>query len=323
LPERDSVLLNLDMIADEAFQAGELIKELQREIRDEKPSESDNEAADISSMLNQLAIVRYGSDPNLHYLRENPGVSFVADLSSVTPVSGTPSEIKPLLGEVLQWTWDEYDIDDHIRIKLLDRGDHSYLISSDRSFTDDDLDIDDLAFRPLGMHPDLSNSEAVAGLSTASVSFCERSTEDGDRILYLRFEKTQVQSTERNDGSLNILAIDDQEIIRELLTGMLDQLGYNVTVCSTGAEGVEVFNAGVYDLVITDIGLPDLDGWQVVEKVRAADPGVPVIMISGWGLDEEVEKAGEYGVDHILPKPFRLENLSELIEKVKSRRATA
>ena len=104
---------------------------------------------------------------------------------------------------------------------------------------------------------------------------------------------------------------------------MLDQLGYDVTVCSTGIQGVEAFRNGDYDLIITDIGLPDIDGWEVVERIKKLDADVPIIMISGWGLNEEVEKAGRLGVDYILPKPFRLENLGELIEKVKSRRATA
>jgi CheY-like chemotaxis protein len=172
------------------------------------------------------------------------------------------------------------------------------------------------------MHPDLSQSEAVDSFPRNSVAFYEKSRDEGDRLFCLRFDQESVQ-TDQADQSLDILAIDDQEIIRELLTGMLDQLGYNVTVCSTGVQGVEEFESGRFDLVICDIGLPDIDGWEVVERIRSHKPDTPIIMISGWGLDEEVEKAGRRGVDHILPKPFRLENLSELIEKVKSRRATA
>jgi len=322
LADRKSVLLNLDMIADEAFQAGELIKQLQRDIREEKPLETDSAPVDLSQILKQLTIVRYGSDPNLHYLRENPNVSFEADLSSSAPIEGEPDEIKPLISEVLQWVWDEFDVDEHMIINLQDRGGYSYLIVSDHRLSVEETAVGNLAFRPLEMHSDLSQSEAVSGIPRLSMSFYEKSQNEGDRLFCLRFDQ-ESKEEDQEDRRLDILAIDDQEIIRELLSGMLDQLGYNVMVCPTGLEGVEAFKAGHFDLVITDIGLPDIDGWEVVDRIKSHQPDVPVIMISGWGLDEEVEKAGKFGIDYILPKPFRLENLSELIEKVKSRRAIA
>ncbi|MCK4655517.1 MAG: response regulator [candidate division Zixibacteria bacterium] len=322
LTDGKSVLLNLDMIADEAFQAGELIKQLQREIREENSRVTDSAPVDLSEMLKQLTIVRYGSDPNLHYLRENPGVSFEADLSSVAPVPGEQESVRPLISEVLQWVWDEFEVDEHMLINLQDKEGFSYLIVSDHSLGGEEADVGNLVYRPLEMHPDLSQSEAVDGFPRNSVSFYEKNRDEGDRLFCLRFDQESVQ-TEQVGKSLDILAIDDQEIIRELLTGMLDQLGYNVTVCSTGVQGVEEFTRGRFDLVICDIGLPDIDGWEVVERIKSHKPDTPIIMISGWGLNEEVEKAGRRGIDHILPKPFRLENLSELIEKVKSRRATA
>ncbi len=322
LPDKESVLLNLDLIVDEAFQAGELIKQLQREIRREDTTEGESSAVDLSQLLKRLTIVRYGSDPNLHYLRDNPDVIFEADLSLASPVHGKAEDIEPLVNEVLEWVWDEFDVDEHILVNLQVREGYSYVIVSDHVLSDEEKDIGNFAFKPLALHPDLSQSEAVGSVLQRSVSFYERNLRDGERLFCMRFDREDV-GTDQSSQSLSILAIDDQEIIRELLSGMLDQLGYEVTVCSTGRQGVEAFQKGRYDLVITDISLPDIDGWEVVERIKDRDPDIPIIMISGWGLDEEVEKAGRYGVDHILPKPFRLENLSELIEKVKSRRATA
>jgi len=321
--EKDSVLLNLDMVADEAFQAGEIVKKLQRAIRKEEPENGEPSTLNLSELLQNVSIVRYGSDPHLHYLRENPAIAFETDLSETAEARGSIDEVRPLLNEVIQYAWDEFGVDERMVVALKDKGDYSYLTISDETLSEEESNVDNYSFRPIGMHPDLSQSDIIADARNLGVSYHDDTLQDGVCLLCLRFDHSAVDVDETSESLFSILAIDDQEIIRELLSGMLIQLGYSVTVCSSGIEGVEAFEKKHYDLVITDIGLPDIDGWAVAEKIRGRVSDIPIIMISGWGLGQEVEKASQMGIDHILPKPFRLENLSELIEKVKSRKATA
>lgn len=322
LDDKESVLMNLDMVADEAFQAGEIVKKLQRAIRQEDLEEEQGGAQKLSELLQNVSIIRYGADPHLHYLRENPSIAFETELSETADARGSADEIKPLLNEVIQYAWDEFGVDERMVVTVRDRGEFSYLLISDEKLSAEETDFDQYSFKPIGLHPDLSQSDTIVESKNLGVSYHDETLSDGARLLCLRFHRSAPPAEESRE-SFQILAIDDQEIIRELLSGMLKQLGYDVTVSASGTAGVEEFEKRHYDLVITDIGLPDIDGWEVAERIRARVADIPIIMISGWGLGQEVEKASQIGIDHILPKPFRLENLSELIDKVKSRKATA
>jgi len=117
-----------------------------------------------------------------------------------------------------------------------------------------------------------------------------------------------------------ILAIDDQEVIRELLASMLEELDYPHQICGDGRSGLEAFMRGGFDIVVTDLGLPDLDGWDLVRKIKESRPDTPVIVITGWGLDAERRKALGQLADYILSKPFRMEQLGEMILAAESRR---
>jgi len=323
LRERDSVLRNLDMLADEAFQAGEIVQNLQKAIRDEKPAESEPDSFDLPEALENLTMVRYGGDPSIRYLRDNPSVTLNVELNSPLRVSGDIGNIRAILNEALQYAWDEFGSEGQIYLRTADWDSYGYAVVFEGSSGDHELDFETMAFRSLGLHPDLSQSEAISSAGDLPLAFHEGQLDGDGRFFVLRFDRVAKVEERQAADTFNVLAIDDQEIIRELLSGMLQQLGYDVTVCASGYEGVEAFENGGFDLVITDIGLPDIDGWEVAGIIKKKSPDIPIIMISGWGLGQEVERASQMGIEHILPKPFRLENLSELIEEVKSRRATA
>jgi len=320
LSQRDSVLQNLDLIADEAFQAGEIVKVLQRSMRREDKSTS-SDSANLTEVLRKMTIMRYGADPDLHFLRDNPQVSFHADLEKPAPFSGSSLQMEAAVSEILQWAWERFDPDEYMFVYLHSTDKHSYLILSDSSVEVSSEILEDRVYRNARIHPELGQSDVISEASDLSIEISEVDDEPVGTTIFLKFGREK--QSEDAESDFRILAIDDQEIIRELLSGMLEQLGYDVNLCETGEEGVREFLAGDYDLVITDIGLPDIDGWEVVDRIRQNDSTIPIIMISGWGLGREVERAKKVGIEHILPKPFRLENLSELIEDVKSRRAIA
>lgn len=320
LSQRDSVLQNLDLIADEAFQAGEIVKEMQRAMRKEESADSSN-GANLAEVLRRMTIMRYGSDPGLHFLRDNPEVSFRADLDTAAPFSGSPEQMEATVSEVLQWAWDRFDPDEYMFVSLHSLENHSYLVLSDNPVEISPGFLGDQTFRNARVHPELGQSDVISEAADIAVEIAEIEDDPVGTTIILRFGRREQAAESGRD--FRILGIDDQEIIRELLSGMLEQLGYQVDLCATGEEGVRQFLEGDYDLVITDIGLPDIDGWTVVDRIRQRDSSIPIIMISGWGLGRETEKAKEMGVEHILPKPFRLENLSELIEDVKAKRASA
>lgn len=107
----------------------------------------------------------------------------------------------------------------------------------------------------------------------------------------------------------NILVIDDQRSIRSTLDDILTMEGYSVTTAEDGAKGIEAFNAGDFDAVLTDIKMPNMDGMELLGKIAAEKPGCPVIMISGHGdIDTAVESIKKGAYDFI-QKPLDLNRL--------------
>ncbi|MFN3750957.1 MAG: sigma-54-dependent transcriptional regulator [Thiobacillus sp.] len=110
-----------------------------------------------------------------------------------------------------------------------------------------------------------------------------------------------------------ILLIDDEAIALTNLTHVLQREGYAVTACKDGECGLAELKKADFDLVLTDLKMPGIDGMAVLREVRARYPDVPVIMITGHAaLDSAVEamKAGAY---HYLAKPFRLAEAREVV----------
>ncbi len=118
--------------------------------------------------------------------------------------------------------------------------------------------------------------------------------------------------------SLNILCIDDDEKVRQLLNDCLTHFNHRVMVASGGKDGVEMFRAAMlksqpYEVVITDLGMPDVDGHHVARTIKAESPKTPVIMITGWGtiMKEDGEPTPE--VDAVVGKPPNMQELNNLL----------
>jgi len=112
-----------------------------------------------------------------------------------------------------------------------------------------------------------------------------------------------------------ILVVDDDEMMRAVLTDILIQSGCHVDEVAFGREGIELFNQDEYDMVLTDLGLEDMSGWDVAMKIKGRSPSTPVALITGWGMQLSEEETHSRGVDFVVSKPFRLEELRSIINK--------
>jgi len=102
----------------------------------------------------------------------------------------------------------------------------------------------------------------------------------------------------------NILIIDDERSIRKTLTEILSYEGYKIDEAGDGEEGLKKFSEKAYDVVLCDIKMPKLDGIEFLEKSKAVNPDVPVIMISGHGnIDTAVEAVKKGAFDYISKPP--------------------
>lgn len=118
----------------------------------------------------------------------------------------------------------------------------------------------------------------------------------------------------------NILLVEDDERIVEFLRRGLKAEGYPVEVARTGAEGIALATAGEFRLIILDLMLPDLNGRQICERLRAARVDTPVLMLTAMDTVQDKVAGLRVGADDYLTKPFAFEELLARIEVLLRRR---
>jgi len=150
-------------------------------------------------------------------------------------------------------------------------------------------------------------------LGQGSTFYVKLPVEDGE--MEQKFSPDTPDSTEK----ANILLVDDDPEVSEVLELMLAQMGHRVAVVAQGAVAVALFEQGDYDLVITDLGMPDISGWEVAKAIKEKSPRTPVVLITGWGVQLDSEEMSRSGVDGIIAKPFSKESLMDQLVRLLER----
>lgn len=118
---------------------------------------------------------------------------------------------------------------------------------------------------------------------------------------------------------MRVLVVEDQPDLQRILRGMLEDEGYSVDSCSDGAAGLAKAQSYSYDAIVLDLMLPELDGWQVLKRLRASrdasKKSTPVLILSALHEVEDRCEGLDLGADDYLAKPF---NHAELISRVRA-----
>ena len=118
-----------------------------------------------------------------------------------------------------------------------------------------------------------------------------------------------------DNSKKNILVVDDDKSILRTFTRILNKSGYEIDVAETGKEAIEKSNKKCYDLALIDIRLPDMDGTDLLVKMKPSMKNAVKIMITGFPSLETGVKALDEGADAYLVKPVKPEELIALIEE--------
>jgi len=126
-----------------------------------------------------------------------------------------------------------------------------------------------------------------------------------------------VGAKEKND--IRILVVDDNVEIADTVKEFLSNLGYSVTAVYDGREALARFQEGDFQLVITDLKMPEIDGIELLETIKKIDNKVAVIVVTGYGTIESAIKAIKGGAYDFFEKPLQMEELRIIVERALER----
>ncbi len=117
--------------------------------------------------------------------------------------------------------------------------------------------------------------------------------------------------------SLHCLVVDDEQEVGEVVADILTTAGHTAVTVRSGKEAVDRLGAERFDVVFTDLAMPGMTGWQVARAVKDRTPEVPVVMMSGFGVEVAPEDLPTHGVDLVLAKPLQIQDILRALTSVR------
>ncbi|WP_372683650.1 response regulator, partial [Desulfosarcina sp.] len=119
------------------------------------------------------------------------------------------------------------------------------------------------------------------------------------------------------NSKASILVVDDEAFIRNLVCLMLSKIGYATTSARDAIEALEfIQSVNGFQLVLTDINMPIIDGWAFALRVKALQPGLPIVALTGESPDRILPRLKGSGISHALFKPITLNLLEEALSSI-------
>ena len=141
----------------------------------------------------------------------------------------------------------------------------------------------------------------------------------------LKLLQPEAPGSDAETASLNVLCIDDEPRVLEVLQELLQHLGHKTSTALGGEEGLTLFRGSAerhedFDAVITDLGMPGMDGYSFARQLKSESPSTPIILLTGWGMFLGAEDPVSSTVDLILPKPPAVNDLQSGLSTVLNRK---
>jgi len=259
--------------------------------------------------------------------RDGVKIDISMTLNSEFVIAGSAQGLKEALTNMIFNAVDAMPDGGIISLKTYDEDD-SVCISVSDTGTGMEQEVVDSIFEPFfttkgAGHTGLGLSAAYGIIKRHEGEICVANTQQGEGTSFIITlpiftETTQIEesgATIPGQKKASALVIDDQETIRELLVNILERFGHDVIVADDGMAGIEAFRNKHYDIVFTDLGMPEISGWEVAQRVKEIDPDVMVILITGWGIELDEKGLKDRKVDSVISKPFQIDQILQVVEK--------
>jgi CheY-like chemotaxis protein len=131
-------------------------------------------------------------------------------------------------------------------------------------------------------------------------------------------DNASVTQPEFNRDKMHVMVVDDEEYVRDVLKEALEAEGCEVISAQSGEIALAMFDEhqDKIDAIFTDIGMPDMSGWELVNEIRARNKTVPLAIISGWADNISVETRNSVKANWVIAKPFDINKICEIVQEI-------
>jgi PAS domain S-box-containing protein len=325
----ESLVHNLDVIQTAAEDAAATVRRIQTFARQSPAKEF--EPLDTSGLLRDAIEITRTRWENEARLR---GLSYDVELLADCPyhVLGSASELREVYVNLIVNAMDAMPLGGSLTISCERVNDRLHL-----RFTDTGLgmteDVRERIFEPfyttkgtngtgLGLAVSYGIIERHEGQINVESELGRGTTFEIDLPAADRTAVSESKSSTLYDTpSMNVLVIDDEDFVRDTLADMLDMLGHKVTAVEGGRAALEILAAGDFELIFTDLSMPEMDGWEVAREIRRRfGTEMSVILVTGHGAGTPVASGDEYLINGIIGKPFDFDQIAEMIASISETR---
>ena len=318
---------SLDIIEKASFDGADTVRRIQEFSR--KKSEDYNNKnftdVDLNEVINstlEFTKVKWQDEAVTKGIK----ISITKELDSLAPVAGNPTELREVFINLINNAVDALPEGGTITVKTFMDNDNVVSVIEDTG-VGISKDVQDKIFDPFFTTKGVQSTGLGMSVSYGIINrhqgtIALKSGEGQGTSLTIKIPKREgaVQEQKREESLSNdpkkatILVVEDEEDVRELLKDILTDGGHTVEFTQDGKKGIELFQERKFDMVFTDLGMPGMSGWQVAEQIKKINKNTPVVLITGWEVQEKGRELKKSGVDMVVKKPFRVNEILELVQ---------
>ena len=315
--EVDGDLAVIERAAQDGRETVRRIQEFSRTRRDKKFEPLD--LAEILSDALQITRTRWKDDALLRKVHINP----VLETKEPTPILGNASELREVFTNLILNAVDAMPQGGRLELSCRIDGERVIATVTDTGVGMTEKirqNIFDPFFTTKGARGMGLGMSVVYGIVTRHGAKIDVDTALGRGTTFtLEFPVTRERHVPAagGDGAAlpqlvrpgRILVVDDEPDVAAVVKDVLATAGHEVDTALSGAEALKMMELTAYDIVFTDLGMPDMSGWEVAETINGQSPGLAVVLVTGWGTSLDEAEAAKRGVASIVQKPFEIDEL--------------
>jgi len=259
--------------------------------------------------------------------RRGVTIEVVQQLAARRPIAGNASELREVFTNLLLNAVDAMPDGGRLTVRTEDDAQHVRVHIRDSGVGMDE-ETRTRAFDPFfttksvkGTGLGLSVAYGIVSRHHGTIDVNSRIGEGTEFVLGFPFGEGVLQSGTPAPGgplpAFRVLVVDDEEPVLSVLADLLRALGQEVVAALGGAAGLTAFREQPFDVVFSDLGMPEVNGWDLALAVKSERPTTAVVLATGWGYQLEGNIAQAHGVDLVMPKPFSMDDVERVLRQLR------